>query len=664
MIARRVAAAALFAASTIIMLSGHAQAQNALSVGGALTGGHLLMSNGGRAMDAGGSVTVGGAPQNSTLPGTRPTGIGIVNPGLGNCQFSAYATGSYLQLCTGFEGNNALITLDGLGGASAPALNFRINGTNYPFPGSGSGNVSGPNPSTAGLPALFNSSTGNLLTQATGSSDINPGTFSAVTNSIVAGSAGRYMTPVYGSAGGASNSTSPSIREEYFLNNAAGGAYPWIAGHAITTVVPTGADNKFAGFMSEMYTGAGKRFEQMAGIFHWYGIANQDDTGPGGGGEALWALVGNGDGGPDAGCTARSQPCVRASSAGALEVDTRNNWAQMSDVVPLSTRLVGTIGAGATSGTLANCGGLLIGEAITIHGAGAAGVNLVTSLTAVGALLQGGNCAVQWAAATTTATTNAVVDAIGDFTAALPSYYMYGLNYGEDFSTFGGTDAINIQGQSSARVGGAAVSVGIRDVGYMHVGIALDSAVAFQDPPANAITANPIDILHGSHSTIKEAYYLPGVQAIGWTWQTVGTKLKLCGATCANEFFDLDTSNGSMNIAAQPVNILTSGGAPGQISGSIAQANLLFSSGTFGDFGIRSPGLIYIGSTALGTTFVPTVVIASTATQFGNQILITNQAPGTVPTPAGGTFAIYMDNVDAKLKAKGPGGTVTTLALP
>lgn len=40
-------------------------------------------------------------------------------------------------------------------------------------------------------------------------------------------------------------------------------------------------------------------------------------------------------------------------------------------------------------------------------------------------------------------------------------------------------------------------------------------------------------------------------------------------------------------------------------------------------------------------------------------------AAETAPaTPAAGTFVIYMDSADNKLKAKGPSGTITILASP
>ena len=85
--------------------AGGALAQAVVQQYGTVTAGHLAMflSNG-RVVDAGGSQGAGMAPANSALAGTRPTGLGIVNSGLGQCQFSSYATGSYYNtLCSGFD---------------------------------------------------------------------------------------------------------------------------------------------------------------------------------------------------------------------------------------------------------------------------------------------------------------------------------------------------------------------------------------------------------------------------------------------------------------------------------------------------------------------------------------------------------------------------------
>lgn len=120
---------------------------------GPATSGHLALYVGnGRVIDAGGPTVIGGAPQNSSRPGSLPSGLGIVNSGLGSCQFSAYATATAnpASLCWGFDGNGGAI--------------IQYNGVNYPFPGSANANVAGP---LGGVGAdnavLFNGTSGTAL---------------------------------------------------------------------------------------------------------------------------------------------------------------------------------------------------------------------------------------------------------------------------------------------------------------------------------------------------------------------------------------------------------------------------------------------------------------------------------------------------------------------
>lgn len=127
-----------FVALAALFLTAPARAQGAMQVFGPTTAGHLSMylGKGGEAIDAGGPSTTNGPPQNSTLPGTRPTGLGIVNSGLGNCQWSGYANAPYSELCGGFDGaGNALFTIDRIGGGATPSVTFRIGGVDFPFPG-------------------------------------------------------------------------------------------------------------------------------------------------------------------------------------------------------------------------------------------------------------------------------------------------------------------------------------------------------------------------------------------------------------------------------------------------------------------------------------------------------------------------------------------------
>ena len=136
-------------------------AQGAVHQQGPFTAGHLPMIIGnGAIMDAGGSPGPGLAPINNVNAGTLPTGLGIVNSGLGYCGFTGYASAAYGSECWGFDGaGNGLIDFENPG----KTFNIKINGTTYPFPGPGTGDVLGPNSATADNLMASNGTTGKLL---------------------------------------------------------------------------------------------------------------------------------------------------------------------------------------------------------------------------------------------------------------------------------------------------------------------------------------------------------------------------------------------------------------------------------------------------------------------------------------------------------------------
>lgn len=137
---------AALAALFLWLGAARAPAQSVLQQLGPLTPGHLVMGvSNGQAMDAGGPPAVNQPPQNNVNPGTLPTGLGIVNSGLGHCQWTGYANAAYGTFCWGFDGSgNALLSIGQNGGAPVPTFTINLNGTNYPFPGAGNGNVVGP----------------------------------------------------------------------------------------------------------------------------------------------------------------------------------------------------------------------------------------------------------------------------------------------------------------------------------------------------------------------------------------------------------------------------------------------------------------------------------------------------------------------------------------
>jgi hypothetical protein len=153
-------------AAILLFTPAAVRAQGALQQLGPLVPGHAIMGvQSGQVMDAGSSLPV---PSN---PGTRLQGLGVVNSGLGDCQWSTYpsvATPQYAQLCSGFDGSgNALITYDNLGGMPVGTLSLRLNGTLYPLPTVGGGNVVGPGTSTTKNLATYADPSGKLLANST-----------------------------------------------------------------------------------------------------------------------------------------------------------------------------------------------------------------------------------------------------------------------------------------------------------------------------------------------------------------------------------------------------------------------------------------------------------------------------------------------------------------
>ncbi len=92
------------------------------------------------------------------------TEIGITNTGTPFCINDAATSGPYHQFCLGANlSGHSVISTTAYGGAFPTDFQVVINGIAYPFPGSGSGNVVGPNSSTAQHVPVFNNAGGTLL---------------------------------------------------------------------------------------------------------------------------------------------------------------------------------------------------------------------------------------------------------------------------------------------------------------------------------------------------------------------------------------------------------------------------------------------------------------------------------------------------------------------
>ncbi len=126
------------ALALLLLTAAPARAQGVMEILGPTINGHLLMALGkaGQVIDAGGPTVTNGPPVNEFNPGTLPTGLGIVNSGLGHCQWSGYANATYSEGCTGFDGSgNFLIQVDRVGAGTPPGCNFSINGSLVPCGG-------------------------------------------------------------------------------------------------------------------------------------------------------------------------------------------------------------------------------------------------------------------------------------------------------------------------------------------------------------------------------------------------------------------------------------------------------------------------------------------------------------------------------------------------
>lgn len=126
---------------------------------------HFLRQGAGSAGDVAGKMITGGD--------------GVVGA---RCSFSASTDVTYRRMC--FDASTAQITIDGT--ASALPLSFNINGTSYPFPGTGSGNVLGSATTVLNDLATFDNTTGTLIKG-------NSGAFYANQHGLAIGYAGSYV---------------------------------------------------------------------------------------------------------------------------------------------------------------------------------------------------------------------------------------------------------------------------------------------------------------------------------------------------------------------------------------------------------------------------------------------------------------------------------------
>lgn len=157
---RAIFAAAFFLIFIDLMASALAQNQgNGVLQTGQVTPGHAA------AWRANGVIgDAGGSNGSATLNSGYITALGITATGTPFCINDALinAAGGYHQFCIGANAlGGGLLSYNPYGGASPLGININLNGTNYPFPGAGNGNVVGPTSPTptVGDVAVWNGGT-------------------------------------------------------------------------------------------------------------------------------------------------------------------------------------------------------------------------------------------------------------------------------------------------------------------------------------------------------------------------------------------------------------------------------------------------------------------------------------------------------------------------
>ncbi len=142
--------------------------------------GHFTPGHAVKALNTTGSAAGDAGGANGGPPGVGLTELGITNTGLPFCINSGPTTLPYYQICMGASSQGGgLIAYEAKNGAPPLGLNFDINGTLYPFPGKGNGNVLGPNTTIIDDFACWNNTVGTLL------KDCSAPTFTVVDNAAL-----------------------------------------------------------------------------------------------------------------------------------------------------------------------------------------------------------------------------------------------------------------------------------------------------------------------------------------------------------------------------------------------------------------------------------------------------------------------------------------------
>lgn len=208
--------------------AGSAFGQGVIRQNGPVTAGHLPMFIGnGLVMDAGGSAGAGLQPANKQNAGSLPTGLGVVNSGLGFCDYSGYSSAPYSQGCWGFDASgNFQIKIDRIGGGTVPGFNVVFNGASYGFPGTGNGNIVGPISTTINDFMVWANTGGTLAKDGAGAAIVHTGSLALPTIAGTTVAARKNAVCIDVSTGAVLQSNSPYCGDLTATNNAALVALP------------------------------------------------------------------------------------------------------------------------------------------------------------------------------------------------------------------------------------------------------------------------------------------------------------------------------------------------------------------------------------------------------------------------------------------------------
>jgi hypothetical protein len=222
--------------------------------------------------------------------GISPIGINDVKAPLGVCTYSADPTAPGTYLCLGHDTAGVpTVSVNSVGGAGLLGLNVNLNGTVYPFPGAGNGNVVGP---TSPNPTALMLGCWNGGTSLIGCGTV-PSTLGATFNAGWAG--------MGGSAYSGNKDMARITINDYPLSDEFGfNTYAITSGLVVGMVVPANAVGNAINAADQTIVAYGKTLSPIKGVA---AVTGQSFMGASGSLSQVWGVVGNVINCQDAPCT-------------------------------------------------------------------------------------------------------------------------------------------------------------------------------------------------------------------------------------------------------------------------------------------------------------------------------------------------------------------------